>query len=389
MNCNELEDYLHEFLDNELARDKRTEVANHLASCRRCAIKVAQFEQADRQLAKTIVVEPPGDFLQNVRFKIEAAEAEREGVPVGSVGGADTEQAESLWARLSRRLQFPVWVKFPLAAAAVLTLALVIFGVTRVYREWEERQELAGLEVDDAVRPAPKDNAVISPREGLPAKPEESLAIVEEKIVEYPRPEPTPSELEHASRLDPPTIRLADPELLKLPALPSATEVAESATNTNANVAVVPTPAPPVIPTEIPATRSSRVSEEAPRSLAKYEVPALTTRSLPLQSGWLDLGTRIFYAKPETSFAVGGYIRGRLDGRDRLTVTSTQVEGMIELLDAKQAAVRGTHGWLELTSLRFVASRPGFVPSYPYIEGYQDEQGEFHPISRRIYRAGD
>src|SRR5262245_18126447 len=93
MNCNELDSVLHEFLDNELAADMRTEVANHLASCRRCAVKVAAFEHGDRQLRAAQTVEPPADFLQQVRGKIRSQQE----VTAKEVVPAKPKETESVW----------------------------------------------------------------------------------------------------------------------------------------------------------------------------------------------------------------------------------------------------------------------------------------------------
>jgi hypothetical protein len=423
MNCTELETILHEFVDNELARDKRNEVANHLASCRRCAVKVAEFEQADRQLKRMVVVEPPDDFLQNVRRRI--TEAGREEVLAGAPASEGGGSRESFWEKLDRKLTLPWWVKVPLGAAAAFGIALAVFVAIQFVREEQQRREWAEwVEGDNGSAPPPPSRVDSLPSESLTTVAKEPAATAEGVGAEDLKPHGAPTDLEVPTKLElaakgPPPDDAAAMTLLSPAAAPPPVEEgmgteavrtargpaeaptlqpkpetlatgAPSLTNPSTSVAVA-MPAPPDLraPGAPPSRTTERPTKAAPREFAKATVPPLTNRPPPLQSGWLDLGTRIFYAKPETDFALGGYVRGRLDERDRLTLTSTQVEGMIELLDAKQAAARGTHGWLELTSLRFVASRPGFVPSYPYIEGYQDEQGEFHPISRRIYRAGD
>jgi len=179
------------------------------------------------------------------------------------------------------------------------------------------------------------------------------------------------------------TKSLADTQKVKTTNLVAATEL--KATQPAAPVATTPTVMPPPMPSRLTAKSAKRAPEP---SLAKIEVPSATNVMRGLQSGWLDLATKVFYVEFGRT-STGAFVRGHLDERNKFQVTSTTVEGQVIEFNAQQATSRGTYGWFELSSRDFVPSRPGLKPSYPYIEGYQDKQGEFHPISRQIYKAGD
>jgi hypothetical protein len=266
----------------------------------------------------------------------------------------------------------PNWAKAPLAAAAALVLTLAVVAVTQVYLDWQETREFAMLEEEN-------DRQAVTERKVVATVPASELAKSPEPVIdEALRAERMPDEPAHTTNAE--STRL-----------PSSGDTVTTPSNATETVVV----SPPSVPSPVPSSTApesripERVPPAAPPDLARPEVRSLANRPLPLQSGWLDLGTRVFYARSETNFALGGYVRGRLDERNDFILTSTQVEGPIEALSQKQAAARGTHGWLELSSLRFVASRPGLSPSFPYIEGYQDGRGEFHPTARKIHRAGD
>jgi negative regulator of sigma E activity len=446
VNCNELDNYLHEFLDNELAADKRTEVANHLASCRHCAVRVAEFEQADRQLRTMKAVAPPADFLQQVRQKIEAEEKATERVSVRT----GIEPPESFWESVVRRFTLPFWVKVPLAAAAALVLVFVLFNTTQPRQTpIPATYQLTRNEVDKAknfqVAPAREPAAANGEhlrRESRDVKSAIGGDLVDERndfVQAIPKPESAPTmgeELpkEEMARLTPPPSKepaagltggkfggeapavsaKAEPEVVagkeasggsyeygmaeKKPGDKSeATKTAEvplaKAKSTNdvsvpPSVAAAPPPASPAV-TAPGRTRAGKAGQKDADLFAKVDRPSVTNLATVRQSGWLDLSTQTFYLEFGKASAGGAFVRGRLDEKSKFVVTSAQVEGQVIELDERSAGSRGTYGWLELSSREFVPSRPGLKPSYPYIEGYKDRQGEFHPTSRRIYTAGN
>jgi len=394
MNCNELDNYLHEFLDDELERETRNEVANHLASCRRCAVKVAAFEQADRGLRSLKAVEPPPDFLAAVRRKIEQeAEAQSPVAPPA---------AESAWAEWLRRLTLPLWARVSLGGAAAAILVLLAIAVSRQRDEpFHEEIDLAQLE------PLPKPSeppSVVDKEEvgkdlgtarkgdapegidGTAMQPRGPLTPENMPGAEHAVKTPPDPELARGGRAasesdEPPSMvatKAGDvPPRLPMPSAPLSVERLPTTTNGATQIAG----APPLAPT-LPAKVSTA-------TLAKLEVPPIASLPPPRQAVWLDLSLQILYPRSETGFATSGFVRGYLDEKHEFSVTSTQVEGPVVEMTPRHAAARGTHGWLYLSSQRFVEARPGLVPSFPYVEGYEDAHGEFHPISRKIHRAGD
>jgi hypothetical protein len=370
MNCHELDNYLHEFLDNELEPARRSEVANHLASCRHCAVRVAGFERADRQLRALGAVEAPPEFVLDVRRKIERQKAP-EPVEPAAVG--------SFWEGLTRWLRLPLGVRLAFGAAVVVVAAAIVILL---------RPEPAPVTVQREFVPAPSGPVVAE----TPVPVEEEMigeGIEDHRVASatgFPSPELAPLELEPVLRLE--LLRAESPSERPMTlATPPAPTGPTAATNVVPDLALAPPPLPREAVPPWPPPRTTRPGDRALASIPHR--PAMTNLPTGLQSGWLDLATRIFYPRSETNLLTGGFVRGHFDERNKFVLTSTRVEGPVAELDSRQAARRGTQGWLELNTFRFIPARPGLRPSYPFIEGYQDEQGEFHPTSRRIYRAGN
>lgn len=447
MNCNELDNCLHEFLDNELAAEKRTEVANHLASCRHCAVRVAEFERADRQLRAVKAVAPPADFLQQVRQKIEAEEK----ATVRASARTGIESPESFWESVARRFTLPFWMKLPLAAAAALVLALVLFHATQTRQTpIPAAYQLTRNEVDDAkqFKEARVDKLVALDREKRKEQNRDAKSAIagdrnersDDFVQAIPKPESAaimgeelpkaeiaqsnlPVPAESAAELRGGTLGVdarsasASAELETVGGIVAGsgggnafgmagTKRADKSVVTKAsdeqmakteftNTAPMPPAlalAPPPTSTAITAPARSSVARPARKDgdwFAKVDPASVTNLSSGRQSGWLDLSTRTFYLAFGKASEGGAFVRGHLDEKSRFIVTSAEVEGQVVELDERSAGSRGTYGWLELSTRSFVPYRPGLKPSYPYIEGYQDRQGEFHPTSRHIYQAGN
>ena len=428
MNCNELESYLHEFVDNELAREKRSEVANHLAACRHCTVKVAELEQVDRELRTLQTVEPPPDFVLQVRQRIrEQEEKSQETAEEPSDSGA-VEPHESFWDAWSRRFAVPLWVRVSVSLAAAVVL---VFAVVTLIQSYERQKS---FEVAQLPAPSAKSNVEVARPiggdTGLTGGHAESLVEQAQKPGDgknetvperAPKPEDGLTRMAAGEATNYQAASLPKPaepsiSLTMPPGLSGSSEVTRAKTTgdasssvtvgaaqqpgpatasdqSNATVATASVPAPESpVSSPSPAHTSPRMAKGAPRKtpeiLAKLG-SAATNVPLGLQSGWLDLATRNFYPEVGKGPETAAFVRGYLDAKGKFKLISTQVEGEVVELTVRQAAAKGTPGWLVLSSQDFVAARPGLTPSFPYIEGYQDNHGEFRPTSRRIYKAAD
>jgi anti-sigma factor RsiW len=109
MNCQDMEKFIHVYLDREFAEEDRADFERHLTSCERCR-NLARFEQRFKQQLKTGLAHPP--------LGLEQREALRDRL------------RQTLDHAPLRRAQHPVgrWAVrlLPAAAAAGLVLALVL-----------------------------------------------------------------------------------------------------------------------------------------------------------------------------------------------------------------------------------------------------------------------
>lgn len=490
MNCNELDNVLHEFLDRRLARDKMAEVSNHLASCRHCALRVAEFERGERLLKALPSVQPPANFLERVREKIalEKLPASERDIWEEAAARVEAQERKTFGQVLMEQLQARLWLKVALGGAVALTLVSFIMMWDQTprnesYRSYtlakNEPTAPKGLPVERLAEERSRDSAdevelptavsgivpseskdtdapetesagkVIADRmekgalqlhsemetkershvaqdtEDLPGleklklrdnkPPVDAPAVTGGKVAGEMSPEEM-SEKQVAGRAFAKRevgkkAEVADGTAARAGQRLGAVSEARRQSVTNeleftqaapvAAAALEPPPAPsaPNPPGAVVATAPLPMPESAQPSpataarkasepLAKADVPAMTNLPAGIQSGYLDLATLSFYLELRAGGQSNAFVRGYLERNGRFKLISREVEGRVVSLSVEEASKRGTHGWLVLSTQDFVAYRLGIKPSYPYIEGYKDERGEFHPISRKIYQAG-
>ncbi|HSE88463.1 MAG TPA: DUF2275 domain-containing protein [Candidatus Binatia bacterium] len=112
MNCEEVQKYLSDFLDKSLDIARARAIEEHLAACSRCSEEMASLAECQRLVSDLPVVEPPVGFTNRVMAAVREAGRPR-----------------SLWERLF----FPLQIKIPLQATAV-----VLIGVLAAYIHQKE-----------------------------------------------------------------------------------------------------------------------------------------------------------------------------------------------------------------------------------------------------------
>ena len=104
MNCQEVQKYLSEFLDDSLEVERSQKVSDHLTACALCSEEMASLAECQRLVSALPVVEPPVGFSNRVMAHVREAA-----------------RKPSLWGRLFTPLQF----KIPLHATAVVLIAVL------------------------------------------------------------------------------------------------------------------------------------------------------------------------------------------------------------------------------------------------------------------------
>jgi len=108
MNCQDMEKFIHVYLDREFAEADRADFEAHLAECEHCR-RLARFEQAFKQQLKTSLAYPS--------LRLDEREALRKKI-LGAIDEAPPEPASRPMTRWALRL-------VPAAAAALLLVALI------------------------------------------------------------------------------------------------------------------------------------------------------------------------------------------------------------------------------------------------------------------------
>lgn len=116
MRCDEIQDRLSAYLEGELDLAERRTIEVHLEECARCRQELALLQRTVSALQSLEAIEVPPRLTAAIRTEVGARE-------------------QFSWRRLASRLFFPLHIKLPLEAMA---LVLVTLGVVYVYRSAPE-----------------------------------------------------------------------------------------------------------------------------------------------------------------------------------------------------------------------------------------------------------
>jgi hypothetical protein len=125
VNCDEAQERLSDYLDRALDSATIKDVEEHLASCPRCGAEAEQLAGYLRQVASLEPVDPPSGFTARVMARVR-----------------EIERKPSLW----QRLLFPLSIKLPIHATAV-----VLIGIMALYLL---KRVPSGEEAERAIAPA-------------------------------------------------------------------------------------------------------------------------------------------------------------------------------------------------------------------------------------------
>jgi hypothetical protein len=106
MNCQEVQKFLSEFLDQSLDVERFQTVSDHLAACSLCSEEMASLAECQRLVSGLPAVEPPMGFTTRVMAHVR-----------------DAARKPSLWDRLFS----PLRIKIPLQATAVVLAVLAVY----------------------------------------------------------------------------------------------------------------------------------------------------------------------------------------------------------------------------------------------------------------------
>jgi hypothetical protein len=116
------------YLEEILSSEEKSNITGHLAACPRCRRALAGLKRADTLLHGLEEVEPPLFFEQRIMARVREEAGQKQGI-----------------SRILRRLFYPLHIKVPVQAVAMLLVA--VFAI-HVYRTGEpELKQLAPLPI--------------------------------------------------------------------------------------------------------------------------------------------------------------------------------------------------------------------------------------------------
>jgi len=111
MDHNDIRHKLSEYMDGSIIAEERAEIENHLMTCPACSDALRELQKTVDHIKSVEEVEPPAWMTQKIMAKVRSGAEEKKG--------------------LFRRFFFPLSVKLPIQAVAVLFLTVTAFYIYR------------------------------------------------------------------------------------------------------------------------------------------------------------------------------------------------------------------------------------------------------------------
>ena len=157
MKCSEIKKYFSEYVDGRLKEQEKTEVEEHLSTCKACRKELASVKALIRELGALYSVKAPTDYLENVHKRMASE-------PIAdSFAGSNRE-------KVIRKIFFPWRIKIPLklaVAAALAVLALAVYNIQPPQKPKETFLKATAQTLKEGHLPA-------TTSDGTPAVPEPS-----------------------------------------------------------------------------------------------------------------------------------------------------------------------------------------------------------------------
>jgi len=170
MTCEDRAKKLPAYLEGELPPQESEEFKAHLASCETCRGTLKDLKAADRLVRNLGEVSPPPWLKQQIMTRVQEAHAERE--------------------RFWRKFFFPLHIKIPVQAFAVIVVSVLAFYI---YRQDEPRMRMQGMPLPSTpVFEVNKEQALPPPQTSRSkmAPPSSDMAP-NESLVPAPQPDRT------------------------------------------------------------------------------------------------------------------------------------------------------------------------------------------------------
>jgi hypothetical protein len=234
MNCEEVQKYLSDVLDQTVDVERSQEVSEHLAACLQCSEQMASLAECQRLVSGLPIVEPPGGFTNRVMAHVREAA-----------------RKPSLWERLFS----PLRIKISLQATAVVLIAIL---ATYIYQK----------------EPLQRESGVTFPTESL----------FKDKLASSARQAPSiaPKTKEAAKETKPRVEEFNDSARLKKPQSPSKQE--EQYQSTKGNQLAAPGAARSQEQIRFPATLSPAPLQEKSPAVSDATSPPAEQSSPPTKA---------------------------------------------------------------------------------------------------------
>lgn len=148
MKCDLVQKMLPAFLEGVLSKTENALVENHMSSCDACRAAFEEYRYTRQLIGRLEEVEPPPGFAQKVMARVEEEERKRGGI--------------------LRKLFYPLYIKVPLQAVAVVAVAVLAIQAYRAVEPPKQTDPQTAI----TAAPQPKeDSGKKEDRRDEPARP--------------------------------------------------------------------------------------------------------------------------------------------------------------------------------------------------------------------------
>ncbi|AIQ14010.1 anti-sigma factor [Paenibacillus durus] len=144
MNCAEVMEWMHRYLDHDLSRDESLEMFRHIDGCPSCAELFERLNALSSELEQLPDVSPPFSLVDSILPQLEAIDREKAAAAAPSTAETDSPRMSRKASRAKARQNSSLAGRFGIGAAA----AAVIFGIAI----FNMPEKLPGAQVDDMMK---------------------------------------------------------------------------------------------------------------------------------------------------------------------------------------------------------------------------------------------
>ncbi|MBW2038112.1 MAG: DUF2275 domain-containing protein [Deltaproteobacteria bacterium] len=196
MECSEVQKRLSAYIEGTISPEEKVLIDEHLTSCQRCNDALSDLEKTIEYIQELEEIEPPAWLAQKVMARVQSEAESKRGI--------------------LRRLFYPIPIKLPIEAVAVVLIAVATIYVFKTMQPEMKLVQAPSEEVASQILSQEKEKTLaIEEGKPVPAKPAERFMLAEEETQarKYAGAPKAPAKVAKGGKVEPPAGAVARDEL--------------------------------------------------------------------------------------------------------------------------------------------------------------------------------